>query len=225
MMKKKMILWISCSIFILGAGMFYSCSMNKHNISTEKQKIIGNHFGELSQQPDELSIQSIENQHELMIENEPNISNANKEVNYIYLHICGSVKNEGVYQLEEGSRLFQLVDLAGGFIDNACRDYLNLAKVMKDGERYYVPSQEEVLKGGISLYETDEKHSEDSLKISINSEDTSELTKLPGIGEAKAKDIIDYRKKNGEFKAIDDIMKVRGIGESLFEKIKPYLIL
>ncbi len=136
---------------------------------------------------------------------------------YHYVHICGEVKNPGVYQVLEGSRIFQAVEQAGGFTDEAASEYLNLAELTEDGMKIDVPSVEEVENGEFPV-------SEDAAsaggKVNINKADEKELMTLTGIGESRAADIIRYREENGRFQTVEDIMKVPGIKEGAFEKIK-----
>ena len=136
---------------------------------------------------------------------------------YHYVHICGEVNAPGVYRVLEGSRIFQAVEQAGGFTDDAASEYLNLAELTEDGMKIDVPSVEEVENGEFPV-------SEDAAsaggKVNINKADEKELMTLTGIGESRAADIIRYREENGGFQTVEDIMKVPGIKEGAFEKIK-----
>ena len=133
---------------------------------------------------------------------------------YQYIHICGEVINPGVYQVEEGSRIFQAVELAGGFTEEAGAEALNLAELTEDGMKIDVPSKEEAQSGvtGVS--------GQTGGKVNINRAGPEELMTLTGIGESRAADIIRYREENGRFQSVEDIMKVPGIKEGAFEKIK-----
>ncbi len=136
----------------------------------------------------------------------------------IVIHICGAVVNPGVYELPEGSRIFQAVQAAGGFSEEARQDFLNQASVLSDGIRLYVPTMEETenipenISEGIS--------GEDGGLVNINTADEEELCTLTGIGSGKAQSIIEYRTKNGNFQKIEDIMNVEGIKDGLFQKIR-----
>ena len=123
-----------------------------------------------------------------------------------------------VYELNLGSRMFEVIELAGGFTDNADYSSLNLAMVLKDGMRLYVPAI-----GENSDSQSIIEDSDDNKLVNINNADISELMTLPGVGEAKAKDIITYREKNGSFKRIEDIMNISGIKDAAFEKLKDYI--
>lgn len=189
----------------------------------------------------------------------------------IKVEIKGMVLNPGVYELENGKRVNDLIEVSGGLLENANTDYLNLSKKLKDEMIIIVYSNEEINSfkenknsnyenikiecncpdtinnacmdiGDIShedniTYENNSENknsnsenknldsniSDIDSKISINDADEENLTKISGIGSSKAKSIIEYRKQNGNFKTIEDIMNVSGIGKSLFEKIKDYI--
>ena len=134
----------------------------------------------------------------------------------IYVHICGAVINPGVYQVPAGTRVYQALELAGGSSDDAYLSGINLADKLADGQKVYIPSEGEHAEGILSIDSGDVQ----SVMININTASEAELMTLPGIGQSRAKDIINYRVKNGFFESIDDIMKVSGIKEAAFEKIK-----
>lgn len=134
----------------------------------------------------------------------------------IYVHICGAVINPGVYQVPAGTRVYQALELAGGSSDDAYLSGINLADKLADGQKVYIPAEGENAEGILSTDSGDVQ----SVMININTASEAELMTLPGIGQSRAKDIINYRVKNGLFESIDDIMKVSGIKEAAFEKIK-----
>lgn len=136
-----------------------------------------------------------------------------------FVHICGAVKAPGVYQIEKGSRIFTVVDMAGGFLETACQSYVNLAEPVSDGQRIYIPTQEEAA-DSILLQQTDVGEKTADGRININTAQAEELCTLPGIGAAKADAIIAYRSEHGSFKQIEDIMKVTGIKQSGYEKLR-----
>lgn len=133
----------------------------------------------------------------------------------VYVYICGEVVNPGVYELKSDSRLFAAVDAAGGFTEFASRESINLAKELKDGEQVFVPALGDETSGGTPA-------TNDGL-ININSASPEELTALPGIGQSRAKTIVEYREKNGDFASIEDIMNVSGIKDASFQKIKDHI--
>lgn len=139
------------------------------------------------------------------------------------VHICGAVKEPGVYTLEGKSRIYQAIEKAGGFREDADQDYLNQADLITDGMKIYIPTETEVEETGmISNWENFGSSGADkeNFLININTAEEELLCTLPGVGSAKAKSIISYREKNGPFETKEDIMNVEGIKNGLFEKIK-----
>lgn len=130
----------------------------------------------------------------------------------IKVYVCGAVAEPGVVALKEDARIIDAVLLAGGMTEDADETDVNLAARLQDGEMIYVPTKEETSR-------RKEAQDKEDL-VDINTADKARLCTLPGIGESKAEDILTYREKNGAFQSIEDIMKVPGIKESLFEKIK-----
>lgn len=131
----------------------------------------------------------------------------------IYVHVCGAVKSPGVVELPEGSRGADALQAAGGFAETAQKDYVNLAEKLSDGQKLYFPSREEVC-----LLAEEEARLRSGL-VNINTADEEELCELPGIGSARARDIIAYREVNGGFAHKEDLMKVSGIKESTFNRL------
>lgn len=145
----------------------------------------------------------------------------------IYVYITGQVKNPGVYQVEENARLYIAIEMAGGFTKNASEESLNLAEKVVDGQQINVLSKAEYekLKKNDSAIagnseESSNTYEDTGNKVNINTAATEELMSLPGIGQSKADAIINYRKENGNFSKIEDIMLVPGIKEGAFDKIK-----
>jgi competence protein ComEA len=127
-----------------------------------------------------------------------------------YVHIVGQVKNPGVYLLTVGSRLFDAVVAAGGFLDAAEQSSVNLARALTDGEQIFV------LKTGDSPSVSLPGQRSASGLISLNRASEAELEGLPGVGPALAGRIIDWRAANGGFKKKEDLLNVGGIGDKLF---------
>ena len=163
----------------------------------------------------------------------------------IYVDICGAVTSPGVYELPYGSRVFQAIEQAGGYLPEAAASYLNRAKGLSDGQQVYVPTQAEVdsqriaatqdgsevtVENSTETASGQKSAGEDSgeaetassteQKIDLNTADVSQLTTLTGVGESKALAIIAYREENGPFTSAEDIMNVPGIKEGTYEKIK-----
>ena len=135
---------------------------------------------------------------------------------HINVFVSGAVNNPDVYTLKKGSIIKDAVDLAGGFSEEACRDYVNLAKKLEGGEHIMIPTMEQM--SGLSVQHILEE-SQKSTLVNINTATKEELMSLPGIGERKADSIIEYRNSKS-FSAIEDIMNISGIKEAAFNKIR-----
>lgn len=131
----------------------------------------------------------------------------------ICVYVCGAVKNQGVYDLSAGSRVYEAVEAAGGFEENADREAVNQAEVLEDGMQLTIPTKQEGKEA--------EEAKDD--KVNLNTATKEELMSLSGVGEAKADSIINYREQQGKFKRIEDIMLISGIKEGLFRKIKDFI--
>ena len=136
----------------------------------------------------------------------------------ICVYICGAVHEPGVYELPEGSRVHEALEMAGGMTEEAAAYALNLARIAVDGEQIYVPDAEEIQ--GQSILSGSAGGLGYEKKVNINTASMEELMTLTGIGEAKAESIIRYREENGGFQSIEDLMEIGGIKEGVFEKIK-----
>ena len=150
-----------------------------------------------------------------------------KENRKIFIHICGAVKNEGVYQVEADARVVDVIRAAGGLTKEAASSGINQAKQLEDGMQVYVPTKKEVSKAGTQIPGLQKEDLQNSASvntqnsaININTATKEELMKLKGVGEAKAVLIITYRENNGGFKEITDLMKIKGIKQKFFDKIK-----
>ena len=136
----------------------------------------------------------------------------------IIVHITGAVPRPGVYALPEGARVQDVISAAGGFLADADKTGINLARVLEDGEQIDIPFGE----GASIVIPTPgvEVITSSSELININTATQAELESLPGIGETTARRIIEYREENGPFARIEDIVDVAGIGDGTFERIK-----
>lgn len=137
----------------------------------------------------------------------------------ICVHICGMVKNPGVYELPSTARIADGIKKAGGLKKDAADEAINQARLLKDGEQIYIPSKKEAVAGQTSVVK-ESSGTESDGKINLNHATKEQLMTLPGIGESKAEKIIAYREKNGQFSKIDEIMKIQGIKQGVFGKIK-----
>ncbi|MEY8515603.1 helix-hairpin-helix domain-containing protein [Lachnospiraceae bacterium 29-84] len=137
------------------------------------------------------------------------------EETQIYVQVCGAVAHPGVYALPAGSRIFQAVELAGGLTEAAEEKGLNQAGILSDGQMIYVMDREEAAAQQAPAGEAGEDG-----RVDLNIATEAELMGLPGIGEAKAKSIVAWREENGRFAQIEDLMKIPGIKEGVFAKMK-----
>ena len=137
----------------------------------------------------------------------------------VYVYVCGAVNAPGVYELKEGARVFEAIQLAGGLTEAAAADAVNQARIVTDGEQIRVPTVEEAQSRGAGVAGEVTEGTENN-KININTAGKEELMMLTGIGEAKAESIMDYREKNGSFTSIEELMQIEGIKEGVFNKIK-----
>ena len=134
----------------------------------------------------------------------------------IYVHVAGSVKSPGIYQLDSGTRVYDAVLAAGGFTAKANQASVNMARALNDGEQLLISSQ-----NGAQSFE----NSMVSSLISLNQASASQLEELPGVGPALAGRMIDWRTANGGFKAKEDLLNVAGIGDKLFASVKDLVTL
>ncbi|MCD8300075.1 MAG: helix-hairpin-helix domain-containing protein [Clostridiales bacterium] len=150
------------------------------------------------------------------------------EPDTVCAYICGAVETPGVYEAESGSRVYALLELAGGMTGEADRDAVNLAREVTDGEMIYIPTEEEVASGevvpespgAVATVISGSGSTDASGKININTASAEELTALSGIGDSKAAAIVSYREEHGSFASTEEITNVSGIGDSTYEKIK-----
>lgn len=218
--------WAVLGVLVLGAGCFYSCESQEK--AGEPVMLV---TGDASEQKDaglmpdteqEKPSGDAENQTEA-----EGRSEAGKPSGVCYVYVCGQVQKPGVYMLLEGQRIYEAVEMAGGFTGEAAEGYLNLAALVTDGMMIQVPDQQQaetVLSeaGRMASSEawTGQTGEKQSGKVNLNTATLEELMTLTGIGRSRAEDIIRYREKNGAFARIEDIMKVSGIKEASFEKIR-----
>lgn len=165
-------------------------------------------------------LEGINKGEEITINSGDSSSGGDVEAKKIKVDISGEVKNPGVYELGEGAIVNDAIEAAGGFTEKADLGYvsqnINKAKKLIDEEKIYIPPIEESQVNGTSVSSDSNKPQTVSKKVNINTATVSELDTLPGVGEAIAKRIIDGR----PYSKIEDIKKVKGIGDSIYEEIK-----
>ena len=164
---------------------------------------------------------------------------SSEETKTLVVHICGAVSAPGVYELPAGSRIIDAVEAGGGFLPEADEACCNLAEEIVDGCQIYIMTKSESCadgqtekKAGIQtspdsdMQTTDRNVRSNSTPalenglVNLNTADVAALMTLPGIGESRAKAIISYREQHGAFAKIEDIMKISGIKQAAFSKIK-----
>ena len=164
---------------------------------------------------------------------------SSEEAKTLVVHICGAVSAPGVYELPAGSRIIDAVEAGGGFLTEADEACCNLAEEIVDGCQIYIMTKTESCadgqtekKAGIQtspdsdMQTTDRNVRSNSAPalenglVNLNTADVAALMTLPGIGESRAKAIISYREQHGAFAQIEDIMKISGIKQAAFSKIK-----
>jgi competence protein ComEA len=128
------------------------------------------------------------------------------------VHFVGAVANPGVYHLPVGSRVYELLEISGGLTEDADYESLNQARPLFDGEQVIVRSSNEAGESASSSFSQE-------VKININRATAAELMTLPGIGEVRAKQIVEYRDKNGYFTDPRELMDVGGIGEKTYSNL------
>ena len=147
----------------------------------------------------------------------------------IVVYVCGAVERPGVYELPDGSRVWQAIEAAGGMKSDADDRYLNQAQRLSDGEQITVYTRDEtaaMAAAGQSIAPVTGSSAKPAAtetgtgKVNINTAGKEELMTLPGIGEAKAEAIIQYRENNGAFSSPEEIRNVSGIKEKAYERIK-----
>ena len=146
----------------------------------------------------------------------------------IVVYVAGAVNRPGVVQLAEGARAKDAVDACGGFLPTADTNGVNLAQKLKDGMQVTVPEkspQGTAAQGAAGGAQAGAAKSLPEGMVNINTADEKELDKLPGVGPAMAKRIVEYRTENGAFQAPEEIKRVKGIGDAKYEKMKDKIAL
>lgn len=165
----------------------------------------------------------------------------------IPVYICGYVLCPGIYEITSGTYLYEVIEMAGGLLDNAARENINLVFLLEEPVAIYIPSVDDVANGVVTsdgntssflrnpnevvVWGEDNESNDNATgqpqqteKVNINTADQAQLETLPGVGTSTAAAIIKYRETIGLFQSIDDIMKVSGIKEGRFEAIRDYIM-
>ena len=202
--KKNILIFIGVVIFML-IGTFYMRAMRQPAVLIQTAL------------PQELP--------EIIVEEDSN-EDAIEETKWIQIYVTGAVTNSGLYTLEDGKRIGDAIEAAGGMTEDAAIGSINLAAFLNDEQHIIVRTiteandraEQELAATAFELSQPKEE------KININTATAADLTQLPGIGDVLSKSIVAYRDSNGFFKRIDDIKNVPRIGERLFEAIQDLIV-
>lgn len=169
---------------------------------------------------DELLLEQVEEQTEQATKEE-----VTTMATLIYVYVCGEVKHPDVYALKPDARVNDVVKQAGGFLEKADKNGVNLAQKVSDGEQIYIPKIGEQTEQRIgSSIQEEAVSSQSDQKIDLNLATKEQLMTLTGIGEAKADAILNYRQEHGKFQTIEELKEIRGIKDGVFQKIKELII-
>lgn len=205
MQHNKIIVYVAAALcVILSVGMFFIFSGEKKSSKAISYNSETSDFG-----------QNTDASYDAGGDTEDDILSTNEEQNKICVFVCGAVANPGVYYVTPGSRIHESVELAGGLLPDANKDYVNQAETVSDGQQVYIPYEGETVP-----VKTGDSTDGDSGPVNINTADIEKLMTLPGIGASRAEDIIAYREEHGGFSSCEDIMNVSGIKEAAYSRIK-----
>ncbi|MBP5262563.1 MAG: helix-hairpin-helix domain-containing protein [Clostridiales bacterium] len=196
---KQKLVYTLIFILLLSAGMVYKFLIknNRSGIVLETEEILS-------------SISSM-----------TEISAASRQIK---IYICGEVVNPGIYEVEQGTILNDVVLLAGGFTEDAALDHLDLVYVFNDNMSVYIPSEETLSEGDSVILRNVSASggTEEQTLVNINTATKEELITLPGVGESTARAIIDYRQDH-LFERPEDLMNVSGIGEAKYARLRDHI--
>lgn len=213
-------------IFLGAIIVLSACQGEKEEILIGRDEALSQEIDHEEAEEQEGSEDSPEKEGEKTADIEP----GEKVLPNVWVDVSGAVKNPGVYELAADSRVFQAIEAAGGFTEEADVQWLNQAEPVSDGEKILVYTREEIQalkEQGVFFswkkQETADSGTGEQGKININQASLEELQEIPGIGEVRAQAIIDYREEAGGFGSIEDIQQVSGIKGKTFEKIEAYI--
>lgn len=166
---------------------------------------------------EDILLEQVEQTKEDQVQDVEEKTEATKE-QFLYVYICGAVEHPDVYQLPEGSRIKEAVQKAGGFSKDADQNHVNLAEKVTDGQQIYIPKE------GEEVAAKEVENSSTQTKIDLNTATREQLMTLPGIGESKADAILSYREEHGAFQTTEDLKKISGIKDGVFQKLKDLII-
>lgn len=205
--------------FVLNAGNLMGENGDVEEFNIEDGMLNLEEINEIIEGSEE--IEEVENE----TNNENNIDGEDEEVEEIIVHITGEVNKPGIVVLKSNSRIADAINKAGGATKEADLNQINLAYILEDGQKIYIPNKNEkigedeyITEGnGNNIGNNSQKEGE---KVNINEAMQTELEELPGIGPSLASRIIEYREQNGDFKKIEELQNVKGIGDAKYDDIK-----
>ena len=216
-------LLVVCSVILL-LGTFSGCRTDPQDI------LLGTEESVTEEVSGEIPVLKSESENVKQEESEENASSEIKDSEYpeaddtgktVFVYVCGAVCQPGVYELSAQSRAYEAVAMAGGLLENARSDAVNLAEVLTDGQKLHIPyiGEDAVAEASGQTTATDSKEATDAT-VNINTATVDMLMTLKGIGQTRAEDIIAYREKHGSFQNKEDIMNVEAIKQGTYDKIK-----
>lgn len=203
--------------FVLNAGNLMGDNGDIEEFNIEDEMLNLEEINEVIEGSEE----TIENK----IINENNIDGEGEGVEEIIVHITGEVNKPGIVILNKNSRIADAINKAGGATKEADLNQINLAYILEDGQKIYIPNKNEKIDEDEYITEGNgnnmgNSNSKEGEKVNINEAMQTELEELPGIGPSLASRIIEYREQNGDFKKIEELQNVKGIGDAKYNDIK-----
>ncbi len=205
--------------FVLNAGNLMGESGDVEEFNIEDGMLNLEEINEVIEGSEE--IEEVENE----TNNESNIDGEDEEVEEIIVHITGEVNKPGIVILNKNSRIADAINKAGGATKEADLNQINLAYILEDGQKIYIPNKNEKIDEDEYITEGNgnnigNNNSKEGEKVNINEAMQTELEELPGIGPSLASRIIEYREQNGDFKKIEELQNVKGIGDAKYNDLK-----
>lgn len=205
--------------FVLNAGNLMGDNGDVEEFNIEDEMLNLEEINEVIEGSEET--EEVENE----TNNENNIDGEDEEVEEIIVHITGEVNKPGIVVLKSNSRIADAINKAGGATKEADLNQINLAYILEDGQKIYIPNKNEKIDEDEYITEGNgnnigNNNSKEGEKVNINEAMQTELEELPGIGPSLASRIIEYREQNGDFKKIEELQNVKGIGDAKYNDIK-----
>lgn len=252
-MKQKIILGVVISIMLIVIGIYGYISMHQEgeemdlgseydeNLINGENNVVSKYSvskgNDVTNKVSESSLQNQTNGNNTIegeIKDSGNMTNGYDNLDgKIVIHITGAVHKTGILVLTEGARIADAIDAANGATEQADLDEVNLAYILEDGQKIYIPSKNKenstdkkyITKESGNNVVVDGKNTSkgENTKVNINTATQSELETLSGIGPSIASKIIEYREKNGKFEKVEDLQNVSGIGDAKYNSIKDHV--